>query len=227
MSWRRLLLLDAVVLCFVGGMVAVVLVADGGGGSLVVKRGGGSKPVAVRSCATRIEGGRLRPNPRNDFVAGPVIFYGLRDASRAAVRDPSHAFQSKKREYPPVKIIAEVRATAVVTVSIARSDRGRARLVYRVPFPGGRRAVGLRLEEGQVAVRFEGCPPSQGRYSTPGSVGARTQFGGGFLFTEPQCLRLDVYDTTEKRRRRYVEPYGRPRTRCRTRRHRSSGRRQG
>src|SRR4051794_26729328 len=105
MRWWLLLLLDAVILGLVGGMVAVVLHEDGGGGSLVVDRGSGSKPArleAVRSCASRIEGRRLHPSPRDDFVAGPVIFYGLRDVNRAAMRHPSEAFRTKKGEYPPV-----------------------------------------------------------------------------------------------------------------------------
>src|SRR3954453_23291984 len=213
MPWR-VLLLDAVILGLVGVMVAVVLLVDGGGGSPVVHggsgafvlhRASGSQPVAVRSCASHIAGERLHADPRDDLVARPVTFHGLRAASRAAARAPSHAFQSKNGEYRPLKVIADVEANALATVSIAPPDRGRARLVYRLPFPGGRRARGLRLAEGQVAVRFEGCPPSQGRFSSPGSVESRTQFSGGFLFSKPQCLRIDVYDRIGRTRRRYTE----------------------
>jgi hypothetical protein len=160
----------------------------------------------------------LHPNRRDDLLAGPLIFYGLRNANRAALRHPSEAFRTVDGEYPPLKIIAEVRANALATVSIARRDRERARLVFGLPFPRGKRRLGLRLEEGQIAVRFEGCTPSQGRFSSAGAVGRRTQFNGGFLFTRPQCLRILVYDHLARRRRRYIAPYGRPPARCQPRR---------
>jgi hypothetical protein len=81
-------------------------------------------------------------------------------------------------------------ADTVVTVAIAPADRERATLFYRFPFPGGQRALGFRLDEGQAVVPFESCPPNRRRFSGRGVVGRRTQFNGGFLFTEPQYLRL-------------------------------------
>jgi hypothetical protein len=63
-------------------------------------------------------------------------------------------------------------------------------------------------------IRFESCPANQPRSSGRGVVGPRTQFNGGFLFTESQCVRLDVYDHTNGTLRRYVEPYGRARRDC-------------
>src|SRR5215210_716930 len=87
----------------------------GAGGAAVVTSGGDNgasaegRAEAVRTCLSRIEGRQLRPNRRDDFVAGPVILYGLREASRSALRHPSEAFQTKDREYAPLKTIAEVR----------------------------------------------------------------------------------------------------------------------
>ncbi len=174
----------------------------------------GPRPDGRRDCASRIEGRRLPPLPRNDLITGPIVFHGLREYSRIATRDPSEAFETKNGEYKPLKIITDVRADTVVTVAIAPADRKRATLFYS-DFPRGQRALGFRLEEGQAVVRFESCPPSKRRFSGRGIVGPRTQFNGGFLFTESQCLRLDVYDQTRRTARRYIEPYGRARSDCR------------
>ncbi|HEV2060508.1 MAG TPA: hypothetical protein VGR11_14220 [Solirubrobacteraceae bacterium] len=146
------------------------------------------------------------------MIAGPIIFYGLKERNRVAARDPSEAFKSINREYMPIKTVTEVRADTVVTVAVAPEDRRRAALLYR--FPSGNRSLGFRLDEGQTMVRFESCPEDKRRFSGPGVVGPRTQFNGGFLFTEPQCLRLDVYNQTRGTARRHVVPYGRPRSAC-------------
>lgn len=153
--------------------------------------------------------------PRDDVVTGPIIFYGLRQLNRVAIRDPSQAFKTKNGEYAPIKTVTEVRADTVATVAIAPEDRARATLFYRLPFPGGRRALGFRLNEGQAVVRFMSCPATERRYSRRGVVGPRTQFNGGFLFTKPQCLRLDVYDETRGTRRRHFVAYGLPKATCR------------
>jgi hypothetical protein len=173
------------------------------------------KPEAIRDCASRIEGRRLTPMPSRDVVVGPIIFYGLRELSRVAMRDPSHAFRTKNGEHMPIKTITEVRADTVATVAIAPQDRARARLFYRLPFPSGRRALGFRLDEGQAVMRFISCPARKRRYSGRGVVGPRTQFNGGFLFTEPQCLRLDVYDEIRATSSPHLVAYGRAETACR------------
>jgi hypothetical protein len=49
-------------------------------------------------------------------------------------------------------------------------------------------------------------------YGRP-TVGPWTHFKGGFLFTEPQCLRLDVYERGGAVHR-YAEPFGRPPAEC-------------
>jgi hypothetical protein len=220
---RRLLALLLVAALLAGAAVVVILVVDdedanepsaASGGAAAPARGVPT-PQAVRDCASRVEGGRLSPRPRQDLVAGPIVFYGLRDANRVALRRPSEAFETKNGEYKSVKTITEVRADTKVTVAIAPTDRKRATLFYGLPFPSGRRALGFRLDEGQAVVRFESCPANHRRFSGHGVVGPRTQFNGGFLFTEPQCYRLDVYNGTNGAVRRYVEPYGRPRSTCR------------
>jgi hypothetical protein len=171
-------------------------------------------PGAVRDCASRVEGRRLRAVRRHDLIAGPVVFHGFRQYSRIARRNPSEAFRSRNGEYRPLKMVTDVRAGAVVTVAIAPADRQRAALFYRTPFPAGRRAFGFRLDEGQAVVRFESCSANQPRFSGRGVVGGRTQFNGGFVFTEPQCLRLDFYYRSRTRPVRYVEPFGRAPRAC-------------
>jgi hypothetical protein len=165
---------------------------------------------AVRNCASRVEGGHLRTSGRRDLLAGPIVFYGLRSAGADALRDPAHAFQTKKGEYPPLKVITEVAANSVVTVSIPPGDRRQAALLYR--FRGGYRALGYRISDGQRVVRFESCPQNRRRFSSRGVVGPRTQYNGGFVFSEPQCVRLDVF--VDGRSRRYTVAYGVRASRC-------------
>src|SRR3954471_17039293 len=74
------------------------------------------KADLVRDCDSRVEGGHVPSSPRGDLDAGPIVFYGLRSAGREALRDPRHAFQTEKGEYPPVKTITEAAASTVVTV---------------------------------------------------------------------------------------------------------------
>jgi hypothetical protein len=167
---------------------------------------------AVRPCTSGGEARPRRPSRRHDVFAQPVVFHGLRGAARLALRRPSRAFRSKDNRYPPVTVVAEVAPGVEAVVSVAPRNRGRARLVYRLPLPESRH--GLGLEEGQVVVRFQGCPPSQGRYSIGGGPGPSTRFVGRFLVTDPQCLGLVVRDLISGRRRRYVVPYGLPRSRC-------------
>ena len=205
--------------------VLIVVADDGGSGEnpgdsrsatgTSSRSPGVPKSEGVRDCASRVESRLLTPRPRDDLVAGPITFYGLRELNRVATRHPSEAFETKNDEYRPLKTITEVRADTVVTVAIAPADRKRATLFYRQPFPSGRRALGFRLDEGQAVIRFESCPANRRRFSGRGVVGPRTQFNGGFLFTEAQCVRLDVYDQTNGTTHRYVEPYGRQRSSCR------------
>ena len=187
--------------------VGVVVVAAGITLFLLADRAGERKQnevtlTAVRTCANRSKGRHVRPNRRHDLVAGPVTFYGFRDASRAALRHPSRAFRTASGGYRLSEMVAEVGPAAVAGVSIARRDRGRARLLYRLPFPADKRRLGLRVEDGQINVRFEGCTPSQGRFSSLGGSRRGTFFNGGFVFTGPQCLRLDVYDHLTRTRGR-------------------------
>ena len=167
---------------------------------------------AVRPCTSGIESRPRRPSRRRDVLARPVVFHGLGDSARLALRRPSRAFRSKDNRYPPVTVVAELATGAEAVVSVAPRNRGQARLVYRLPLPESRH--GLRLEEGQVVVRFHGCPPSQGRFSIGGGPSPSTRFAGRFIVTDPQCLELVVRDLTSGRRRRHVVPYGLPRSRC-------------
>lgn len=220
MSRRRLSVLTAI-----AGLLAVVataLVVSGDGDepsrpSAARKDTSGTRtsvatPEVVRDCASRVEGRRLTPEPREDLVAGPIVFYGLREWGRAAEANPSEAFRSRADEYAPIKTITDVPADSVVTVAVAPADQQRAALVYR--WRGGRRVFGFRLSEGQRIVQFRSCPADHRRFRGRGRVGPRTQYNGGFLFAGPQCLHLDVFTKGRRNPRRYVVPIGRSDSEC-------------
>jgi hypothetical protein len=173
---------------------------------------GSTRPELVRDCASRVEGRRLTANRRVDLVAGPIIFYGLREWGRVARARPAEAFRSRAGEYAPIKTITEVRADSVVTVAVAPADQRQVALLYR--WRGGRRVFGFRLSEGQHVVQFRSCPASHRRFRGRGRVGPRTQYNGGFLFAGPQCLRLDVIVDGGRRPHRYVLPIGRSHAEC-------------
>jgi hypothetical protein len=139
----------------------------------------------TRDCGSRVEDGTLRPNRRRDVIAGPLVLYGLREAARA----PASSFRGRYGRHQPWKAVTEVAHGSDVLVQIQQRYRGRVSLLYR--FPGGDRS-GYRLSDGDLAVRFKPCPPSEPRRLGRGTVGSRTQFNGGFVVAGPQCVELRV-----------------------------------
>lgn len=137
----------------------------------------------VRDCATRIEGGRLRPGP-HDVVAGPIVFYGLRDA----VRYPSDYRDQGDGRYVSFKTVTEVEANAVVTVAVAPGEHNLA-----LNYEHARLPTITRLSELQRTVEFRACAPSHPRFSGRGRVGPRTQFNGGFASAGPGCRTFYVF----------------------------------
>jgi hypothetical protein len=141
----------------------------------------------VRDCASRVEGGRLRPDLARDVRVGPVIFYGLREAAAAPMRD----FAAPPRLGRAWKTVTEVRAATRVTVTISPPDRRAAVLLYG-NFDRMNRQGMWKLTDGAAAVRFEACPPDQPRFSGRGPVGRRTQFNGGFLTNGARCIVVEA-----------------------------------
>ena len=139
----------------------------------------------TRDCASRVEGGALRPNARTDVIAGPVIFYGLRDAARL----PASMLAGRHGRFRPWKAVTEVAHGREVTLAIPSRLRKRVALVYR--FRGGA-GFGYKLSEGDPAIRFRPCAPTEPRRSGRGTVGSRTQFNGGFVVARPTCVELHV-----------------------------------
>ena len=136
----------------------------------------------VRECPTRIEGPRLRPGP-DDVVAGPIVFYGLRDAAN----DPSYYREIGRGRYQSFKTVTEVEANAVVTVAVPPGERDLAlNYIGRLPFIA-------RLSDLDRTVEFRACASSHLRFSGRGRVGPRTQFNGGFTSAGPGCRTFYVF----------------------------------
>lgn len=174
---------------------------------------------AVRDCRTHVEGRLPRADRRKDFLAGPVRFRGFRAYSRFAARRPRRVlFEIPGGHYRGIKFVTEVRAGVDVTVAIGPPSRDSAGLLFDLNGKSG--PSGIRLRWSDRAVRFRGCPEdrpaSNPRFYRRATVGPWTQFNGGFLFTGPQCLVIDVY-VRGRAPRRFVEPFARSRKSCRTR----------
>jgi hypothetical protein len=162
-----------------------------------------STATLTRDCESRVEGGVLRPNPRRDVIAGPLILYGLREAASA----PASDFRSRHGRFQPWKAVTEVaHGNDVLLLIQRRSGRG-ASLLYRFP---SRARFGYRLSDGALAVRFKPCPPDEPRRVGQGTVGSRTQFNGGFVVAGPQCVELRVAVLGWPREIRRLVPFGTP-----------------
>jgi hypothetical protein len=216
---RRLLAVVALIAVLGGGAIWLQGRGDGEArGSSASPSRDRPRPEAFRGCRTHIEG-RLPPaDRRKDFIAGPVRFRGFRAYSRFAAREPRRDFfEIPGGHYRGLKFVTEVRAGADVTVAIGPASRDSAGLLFDLNGRSG--PSGIRLRWSQRAVRFRACPAdrsaSNPRFYRRATVGPWTQFNGGFLFTRPQCLRLDVY-VRGRAPRRFVEPFARSRNGCPT-----------
>jgi hypothetical protein len=202
-----------------GSVVAIALMASSDGDGNAESRRSGAR--VVRNCDSRVEGERQGPpSTRDDVVLGPVVFYGLRQSGRRAAANPAKWFASENREYRPTKIIAEVRASTVVTVRIGPASSERAALLYQFGTAAAsgastKRTFGYRLSDGQQAVEFRSCSPGErDRKGRP--VGDTTQYNGGFVVAAPQCLRLEAVVEEPPQRHSQATPFGTPARSCRS-----------
>ena len=154
-----------------------------------------------------------------DVRIGPVILYGLRDAAAAQARD----FAAPPGLGHAWKTVTEVAAATRVTVTIAPAHRRRAALLYG-DFDRMNEQGLWRLADGAAAVRFEACRPDQPRFSGRGSVGARTQFNGGFLIHGAGCIEVEAQALGEERSFRRQVAFATHGGRCRGRGGNDTGR---
>jgi hypothetical protein len=133
----------------------------------------------TRGCLSRVEG---EPTPtKEDVDVGPVTFYNL----RAASRQPATFYERRDGGYPTYKTVISVKAST--TVTIVADDPRRLGLNYDKSGD-----FVAELVDVPSAVTFEACPPSEPRFSGDGSVGATTEFNGGFVSAGPGCRSFRV-----------------------------------
>lgn len=143
--------------------------------------------TVLRDCASRIEGSQLEFRPKSDVRLGPVVFYGLRNATHQA---PSE-FTTERGLSPAWKAVTEVTANTRATLTIPQAEQSGVALLYANFGKGEGR--GWRLTDGSSAVRFEGCPAGEPRFSRRrATVGPRTQFNGGFIIGKAGCYEVEV-----------------------------------
>jgi hypothetical protein len=155
------------------GLVATVLAACTNGSTTRPAR---NAPMVdaegfVRTCESAVFGD---PNLRNALTVGPLILVGVREAATTSTR----TFQERHGRYQAIKILAVVRGSDDVTVSVPVTWREHVALLYDPAAEANR--YGFRLSQGHSEVTFEACP------------GTDAQYNGGFLATRPDCVRLIV-----------------------------------
>ena len=123
----------------------------------------------TRSCDSAVFG---RPNMRPAVHVGPLTLIV------ADQRVAANSFGESHGRYDAIEMFAIVVGTHDVTVTVPLSQRDSVFLLYD-PLAAANR-WGFRLAEADAQVRFEACPHGH------------PQYNGGFLLTEPACVKLDV-----------------------------------
>jgi hypothetical protein len=137
----------------------------------------GAKDVApfVRDCASAVFG---EPNIENAVSLGPLMLVGIPQAARL----PSRAFKPHEGRYSAIKVLAVVMGSSDVTVTVPRSQRDWASLLYDPTARATRN--GFLLSAGDPRVTFKTCQ------------GGEPQYNGGFIATKPGCVRLEIESRT-------------------------------
>lgn len=129
--------------------------------------------VFVRACDDSVFGELGQGWKKASVIMGPIAFVGL-----PSYRDgPDRYFRSRHGRYPALKVLAVVTGDGVISVSIARRDTDRVRMMYDPSAWGDRNLY--PLEAGDTTTVFGPCHRS-------------TQFNGGFLVTGRTCATLEV-----------------------------------
>jgi hypothetical protein len=131
--------------------------------------------VFVRACDDSVFGELGQGWKKASVIMGPIAFVGL-----PGYRDgPERDFRSRHGRYPALKVLAVVTGNGVISVSIARRDTVRVRMMYDPSAWGDRNLY--PLEAGDTTTVFGPCLPHRS-----------TQFNGGFLVTGRTCATLEV-----------------------------------
>ncbi len=129
----------------------------------------------VRACDDSVFGELGQGWKKASVIMGPIAFVGL-----PGHRDgPDRYFRSRHGRYPALKVLAVVTGNGVISVSIARRDTDRVRMMYDPSAWGDRNLY--PLEAGDTTTVFGPCLPHRS-----------TQFNGGFLVTGRTCATLEV-----------------------------------
>jgi hypothetical protein len=138
-----------------------------------VTGGNGPRPDLSLSCygsGTRQSGDETA----DGVTAGPLVLDGLRERGRGRV----------------LRTEAVVEPGSAVVIAVAPRDRGRAGLLFGLPWRGPH-----RLSVADRVVRLEGC-------SDTTTGGGPARFEGGVVRRGPGCVALDVYAGSDALRRR-------------------------
>jgi hypothetical protein len=134
-------------------------------------------PPFVRDCVTAVFG---EPNLKNSDAIGPLVLVGIPQAAKL----PPRSFEPHDGRYGAVKMLAVVRGSDDVTVTVASSQRDTVSLLYDPDVRANRN--GFLFSAGDRSVTFEACPGSN----------PEPQYNGGFIATQPGCVTLDVTTDT-------------------------------
>jgi hypothetical protein len=150
--------LGVTVALLVAGVVGATLLADAGSDRRL--NTSEARGPVVRDCRARVEGGRLKPEPRRDTVIGPAAFPYLRENYRRAARpNPSQSEPPPGLDAWPVKALALVRSGARIALVVPRDQRPWMQLLYDQahPWRGSFRVVlrACRRRRSEAAQRAE------------------------------------------------------------------------
>lgn len=144
----------------------------------------------TRTCAQRAEIGHptaFRTGSARDVRLGPVIFGTLDGMKRLT----SAELRKVQGRLPFHKSGALVKASSVVTLSIAPESRRFARVAYDT----GNRSASASLDQHPVSVIIRACPKDEPAFSYAGPVGPATAFPGGFITDgkgKPRCVTIEL-----------------------------------
>jgi hypothetical protein len=159
----------------------------------------------TRTCAQRAEIGHPTSFGRetaDDVRLGPMIL-GLQ---RLEQLTPAQLRRANGR-LPFHKVGALVKASRVVTLSIAPASRRFARVAY----DQSNRSASGSLGRHPVAVVIRSCPKDEPAFSYDGGVGGATLFPGGFITDgtgQPRCVTLELRVKGKRAAYRRTVPFG-------------------
>jgi hypothetical protein len=150
----------------------------------------------VRDCESAVYGELDKGWRGESLVVGPLSFVYGKGYER---RSPDE-FRGRDAKYFPTKVLVVVENGAVATVTIPRSARRHASLLYKPSLSAGGRA---RVDAGDHRVRFEACRKGESPFAV-----RETQFNGAFIVAGPRCLPLHIRINGEARARPVAFSFG-------------------